>query len=142
MNGGHASANPTGEDTHAYKTTLSTPLTTALLGLGVLGFLASRLNDYYTRDLPVHPLTRWIASYSGIDKPYTDDERMIPLLQTLADDRLILNEKRFQPFTHRIAFVGSLERASDRHVTPGTHVDVDNVQIQHSWQKDDDLLKG
>jgi hypothetical protein len=109
---------------------------TVLLGL-------YRLEEHYYKDKP-HPLTEFIGSYlKEFDgyKVYKQEAESIPLRQQHAHDQLIFQNRSWSKSqVNRWSFPDTFSRASDFLVPVGSQVDVSDVKMKHTWERDDELF--
>lgn len=123
--------------------TFFTPFFRNLLLAGALGLGLYRVNEHYTHDKPVHPITAFIQDYQKKLNDITENDRQVAInmkkAQQYADDQLIFNSAP-QKQSPVYRWNGPVfERASD-FIVPLGQVDVSDVKIKHSWQINDDVL--
>ncbi|KAI8818593.1 uncharacterized protein EV422DRAFT_537614 [Fimicolochytrium jonesii] len=145
-NYGHKAETPSGAETLGQHETFFNSFWVKAV-LAVVGTtVAYRINDSYAtaaaeRGEP-HPLTQWLTKYSNLftaERAHEDHTKWIAVRQREADDRLIV-QHAYDPKPYRISFPGMFERASDHLIDVGSQINVSDVKIKYSWQKDDDLL--
>ncbi|KAL2911164.1 hypothetical protein HK105_209372 [Polyrhizophydium stewartii] len=125
----------------------SAPFWTRLLLAAVTGVALFRVNEYYTRDAPVHPLMALIdqardALGGGAANTYEYNAKAMPLRQRAADDRLIFNTARLGRTGEitRVSFVDFHTRASDRLIPVEPDIDFSDIEIKPNWKRHDKYL--
>ncbi|KAJ3333617.1 hypothetical protein HDU76_006107 [Blyttiomyces sp. JEL0837] len=108
--------------------------------LGIVGVGAYQLNKSLTEGQEVHPITRILGSFMQTkDEYYNDMETAFHIRIKEADGRLIsLNKTKDE--MPRTYFPERFLRASDHLIEPGSQIDVSDIKIKHSWQRNDDLF--
>jgi hypothetical protein len=129
---------------HPEPETFNRTFWTRVLVLGVLISGFYRTNEYLTKDGQLHPLTKFIGQYlTQFDGQltYEEEKASIKERQQYAWDQLIFRDKVWKPVeVRRWSFPATFQRASDFIIPVGSQVDVRDVKMKHTWEKDDELM--
>jgi hypothetical protein len=117
---------------------------TRLLFGGVLGLGLYRINEYFFGEEKLHPITEFIGKYlKEFDgyKMYQEERESIPIRQQYAHDQLIFQSRPLSTNpVNRWSFPDTFSRASDFIIPVGSQIDVSDIKMKHTWEKDDDLF--